>query len=339
MLARGIRDPRPRPLSAPRSPLPATPWSSGGLDGNPFGAAGWAAGSTGSVFRVAFGNGFHAMTSSRESAASRETGPAEVRLGSILVSFLEPERGREAEFHRWYERDHFYSGCMVGEHFFAGRRFVSTRPLKDERLPAEGGLLTDVRDGSYLALYWLLAGHHEEARDWAVRRVQSLIAHDRMMPGRKAVHAGFYLMAGVHARDEDDVPAELALDHPFEGVGLTLLEATAEGEGSVARDSLIADLLSRDLPETMASHAASLCLVLTAEALPDDAPGYVDREAGLDRRVLLVSFYKDSPMTSMRAWTEELVSRLEAKGTASLQLAAPFIPTIAGTDRYTDELW
>lgn len=89
--------------------------------------------------------------------------PAEVRLGSVLVSLLEPDRGREVEFHRWYERDHFYSGCMVGAHFFAGRRFVATRALKDQRLPKRDSLFADVRDGSYLALYWILAGHHEEA--------------------------------------------------------------------------------------------------------------------------------------------------------------------------------
>ena len=60
-----------------------------------------------------------------------------VALGSVLVSLLEPERGREAAFHRWYERDHFYAGCMVVPWFFAGRRFVATRELKALRAPRD----------------------------------------------------------------------------------------------------------------------------------------------------------------------------------------------------------
>jgi len=56
-----------------------------------------------------------------------------VALGSILVSLLEPTPGSARDFNRWYERDHFYAGCMSGEHFFAGRRFVATRALKDLR--------------------------------------------------------------------------------------------------------------------------------------------------------------------------------------------------------------
>ena len=62
--------------------------------------------------------------------------PGAVRLGSLLVSLLEPEPGDEVGFHRWYERDHFYAGCMAGPGFFAGRRFVATRALKALRAPA-----------------------------------------------------------------------------------------------------------------------------------------------------------------------------------------------------------
>ena len=267
--------------------------------------------------------------------ASSEAAPAEVRLGSILVSLLDPEKGREVEFHRWYERDHFYSGCMVGSHFFAGRRFVATRSLKDERLPERDSLFEDVRDGSYLALYWLLAGHHAEAERWAVDRVQSLHANDRMLPGRHAVHAGFYHWRFTVERDPDGVPAELALDHPYNGLGMTFLVAPTEA----ARADLLEALEARLLPESLAQSEASLCLALTPTLLPDDAPSYVERPEGLDRRVLLVSFFSGAPQGVMRSWTEGLVKGLEAEGLARLEFAAPFIPTIPGSDRYADELW
>jgi hypothetical protein len=264
---------------------------------------------------------------------------AEVRLGSVLVSLLDPDRGREAEFNRWYERDHFYSGCMVGSHFFSGRRFVATRRLKDERLPLATPPDETLRDGSYLALYWILAGHHEEAETWAVERVRSLIANDRMMSGRRAVHAGFYDSRFSVSAEVDGVPAELALEHPFAGVGMTFLEAPT----SSARAALLAAMENRLLPDSLAApgdaSGVELCIGLTPLPLPAQAPSDIEREEGLDRSVLLLSFLRDEPAGAFRNWTQRLAALLGAEGLAELRLAAPFIPTIPGTDRYADELW
>ena len=152
----------------------------------------------------------------------------EVALGSVLVSLLDPTPGDEVAFHRWYERDHFYAGCMVGPWFFAGRRFVATRPLKDLRFPESSPVVDDVHAGSYLALYWILDGHHDEAERWAVDQVKRLIADERMLPGRVPVHAGFYRYRWGVFRDADGVPAELALDHPFAGVVMTMLESESD---------------------------------------------------------------------------------------------------------------
>ena len=64
----------------------------------------------------------------------------EVRLGTMLFTLVEPHRGHEVAYNRWYERDHFYAGCMVGPWLFAGRRFVATRaaegsPLRQRARP------------------------------------------------------------------------------------------------------------------------------------------------------------------------------------------------------------
>ena len=81
-----------------------------------------------------------------------------VKLGSILFTLVEPHKGHEVAYHRWYERDHFYAGCMIGPYNFAGRRFVSTRDLKGLRYPAESEITSGPSArGSYLALYWALA--------------------------------------------------------------------------------------------------------------------------------------------------------------------------------------
>ena len=189
-----------------------------------------------------------------------DEGPA-VSLGSILVSLLEPGVGQEADFHRWYERDHFYGGCMVGRWFFAGRRFVATRKEKALRYPASSELIPDTSLGSYLALYWILNGHHEEAERWAVDQVLWLHENDRMGATRSATHAAFYDHRYTALRDDDGVPPELALDHPFPGLAMVLCERP-EGVSAQERDRW---LLEEHLPKALPGSAAPLCLSRSEE--------------------------------------------------------------------------
>ena len=58
-----------------------------------------------------------------------------ITVGSMLFTMVDPEKGHEVEYNRWYERDHFYAGCMVGPWLFAGKRWVATKELKDLRFP------------------------------------------------------------------------------------------------------------------------------------------------------------------------------------------------------------
>ncbi len=259
----------------------------------------------------------------------------EVTLGSMLLSLLDPERGQEVAFHRWYERDHFYAGCMIGPWFFAGRRFVATHPLKDLRYPASSPFLDDARRGSYLALYWLLAGHHAEAERWAVRQVNRLIANDRMLPSRRPAHAGFYRHRWSAFRDADGVPAELALDHPYAGVVLVMVDAQPGGDRPASERWYREEHLPRVLP----GSPAAMCLAFDPIPLPDDAPAYVPRPPGLERRSLHVYFLEADPRACWRELFEPQARLLRERGLGTVVWAAPFIPTIPGSDRYADELW
>ena len=58
-----------------------------------------------------------------------------VKVGSMLLTMVDPVRGFEREYNRWYERDHFYGGCMIGPWLYAGSRWVAPRELKDLRWP------------------------------------------------------------------------------------------------------------------------------------------------------------------------------------------------------------
>jgi hypothetical protein len=250
----------------------------------------------------------------------------EVRLGSMLFTLVEPHPGHEVAYNRWYERDHFYAGCMVGPWLFAGRRFVATRALKDLRFGTEPDLFGGIDLGSYVAIYWILDEHHDDHVDWALRQVQWLHANGRMFAERDHIHTLLYRHAFTARTDADGVPAELALDHPFGGVTATLVRP-APGVG--------ADDLGGYVHDTFAPE---LELGFTPIPLPPDAPVTQQGHDMLDGCLLNLSFTTTEPS----AWWDEqraAAARLEADGIGEMLWTAPFIPTLPGTDTYTDQLW
>jgi hypothetical protein len=250
----------------------------------------------------------------------------EVRLGTMLFTLVEPHRGHEVAYNRWYERDHFYAGCMVGPWLFAGRRFVATRRLKELRFGVDADLFGGAALGSYVAVYWILDGRHDDHVDWALRQVQWLHAHGRMFAERDHVHTLLYRHAFSARADADGVPAELALDHPFGGLTATLVRPAA---------GVTADALGAYVTETF---APVLELGFTPIPLPADAPVSQQGHDRLDGCLLNLSFTTSAPDTW---WPEQRAAaqRLEADGVGQLLWTAPFIPTVPGTDRYTDALW
>ena len=251
----------------------------------------------------------------------------EVRLGSMLFTLVEPHRGHEAAYNRWYERDHFYAGCMVGPWLFAGRRWVATRPLKDLRFGTDVDRFGGAARGSFLAVYWILDGRHDDHVEWALRQVHWLHAHGRMFGARDHVHTLMYRYAFTAAAAGDDaVPAELALDHPFGGLTATLVRPAA-GVGPAELGAYVQD-----------TFAPELELGFTPVPLDPDAPVSQQGQDGLEGCLLNLSFTTASPADW---WPEQRAAadRLVADGIGEMLWTAPFIPTIPGTDAYTAELW
>ena len=250
----------------------------------------------------------------------------EVRLGSALFTLVEPHRGHEVAYNRWYERDHFYAGCMIGPWYFAGRRWVCTRELKDMRLGGDSPLFGDDRAGSYLALYWVLAGRHRENTDWASRQVHWLHRNERMFPHRDHIHTLLYRYKGADRRDADGVPAELALDHPFRGLAAVVVERPDDDAPPAAHAALAPD--------------SAIALVLSFKGIPMP-PGAPVTQPGLEnvpRRELQLWFADSEPHNwwpAVQAYAEER----RAAGDGTVRWASPFVPTIPGTDTYTDQLW
>ena len=117
-----------------------------------------------------------------------------IKVGSMLLTLVDPNRGYEVAYNRWYERDHFYAGCMIGPFLFAGSRWVATRALKDARWPNDDETIASPPDaGSYVAIYWVEKGHHADHFDvWARHQVRELYAEGRGFAERKHTHTVLY---------------------------------------------------------------------------------------------------------------------------------------------------
>lgn len=254
----------------------------------------------------------------------------EIELGSALFTLVEPHRGHEVAYNRWYERDHFYAGCMVGPWLFAGRRWVATRDDKALRAGASPELFGPGSPGTYLAVYWVLKGKHDEHFDWGLRQVRWLHENGRMFEHRDHIHTLLYNFGWAVGRDDDGVPPELALDHPYTALVAQFLE---RADGVDWRD-LEAWFRERsgetpDIGQT---------LLLRPIPLPEGAPVTQPGMDGLRSRSLLLRFGDGTPAHAGAQAADQLAD-LEADGLGRLLWSSPFRPTIPGTDTYTDQLW
>jgi len=259
----------------------------------------------------------------------------EIKLGSFLLTIVEPHKGHEVAYNRWYERDHFYSGCMIGPWTLAGGRYVATKDCKDLRTPVDANEITEASDrGSYIALYWIQDGKYMEWVVWGGKQVMWLHENGRMFEERDHVHTQLYKVRWTFNRDEDGVPAELALDHPFGGI-VTVFGEVAEG---VDRDEVDRWYREEYLPRALAGSPAAIVVAATPRELrrgPSDVP----RAEGSDRKFVHLYFLDSDPRESFADVFADHGAELEKAGLGRVQLASPFLTTIPGTDTYTDQLW
>ncbi len=259
-----------------------------------------------------------------------------IKIGTMLYTLVEPHRGHEVDYNRWYERDHFYAGCQIGAFNFSGARFVATAPLKELRYPeGEGALVSDPATGSYLGVYYVLDGHHDEWNRWAVDQVNVLHAAGRMFEHRDHIHTGLYRFEWEHRRDADGVPAELTLDHRFAGMASIFIEP---GDG-VTGAQVGTWLREEYLPSVIPGSPVATVLGFSPLPLLADAPGDVPRGETLDERVLALCFVDEAPDGAWGDVFAPLGAALADAGLGSVIWASAFIGTIPGTDTYTDQLW
>jgi len=259
-----------------------------------------------------------------------------IELGSMLFTLVDPHRGHEVAYNRWYERDHFYAGCMIGPWLLAGRRWVATREHKALRFPTKSPVAEPTEAGSYLSIYWILAGHHDAHFDWANEQVHRLYEAGRGFAERDHVHTVLYDHTGTTYRDADPVPIELALDHPYRGLVTVFLDRNE----AASRDDLDTWLAPR-VGRLLADGPIACCATwrpIPREGVTANTPMDLGSPPGGPERSLQMFFVESDPR---QVWDRVVAygDEIKASGLARVALAAPLIPTIPGTDRYADELW
>ncbi|MER6996947.1 hypothetical protein [Streptomyces sp. NPDC000410] len=263
-------------------------------------------------------------------------GPYGVHPGHALITMVEPHPGHEYAYNRWYEDDHYYAGAMAMPWMYAGRRWVATRELQLLRYPEKSAVAQPVTSGCYLSTYWITDGRYDDHMKWTVGINKRLNRDGRVHQERTHVFTAFQDHVATVYRDGAAGPRDYhALDHPYAGLVLEVIDA----EGPEQRAELLDWLREHELPRRLAPKGgvtapAAMVTVFRPTPLPLDRMSYVKQVEGVDTRLTLLWFLERDP----RDCWEAHFTGSAAGGRGRVELVAPFIPTVPGTDRYVDQL-
>jgi hypothetical protein len=261
-----------------------------------------------------------------------------VKIGNMLFTMVDPHHGYEVAYNRWYERDHFYAGCLIFPGLFAGRRWVAPRALKDLRFPDNSPVADPVDAGSYLSIYWRHKGLENAGQSWDGPSVFWLYENGRGFNERTHAHTANYDFESVAYKDDDGVPVELALDHEYAGLGVVVTEP-AEGVSSAdlirwLEGSAVPGLLAEEGPDSISSWTLNEHFRGPRRA----SPMALGTDGGDPDRVLQLCFLTSEPTSCWDAF-RRYGKVIDDGGAGRVTFAAPFLPTVIGTDTYTDQLW
>lgn len=260
--------------------------------------------------------------------------PPPVALGSAIFALHDPHPGHERAFNRYYERDHLYAAGAMAPWTISARRWVATAPLKALRYP-DPGPFGPARLGSYLAAYWIQAERLGEQQAWVSEQMSALDAAGRTFAERDVQTATTYDHLGAWQRDDDGVPPFMALDHDYRALMWVIVERASD----TPLATLGSWLLEEWLPSTLDGSAVAQVAAFTPRPKEPWWPAAAPEVPGVGDRLVLGAFVETDVHS---VWDDHFAgfgAALDATGRARCLLAAPFVPTEPGTDRYTDELW
>jgi hypothetical protein len=192
-----------------------------------------------------------------------------------------------------------------------------------------------VTAGCYLSTYWVTEGRYDDHMKWTVGINKRLNRDGRVYRDRTHVFTAFQDHEATVYRDGAAGPRDFhALDHPYQGLVLEVVDA----ESAEQRTELLEWLRAKQLPRVLQDSPAAMVTIFRPTPLPGDRMTYVKQVEGVDTRLTLLWFLQDDPR---ECWEEHFAGRPEAvaeSGLGRVELVAPFIPTVPGTDAYVDQL-
>ena len=256
-----------------------------------------------------------------------------IELGHALITMVEPHKDSVVTYNRWYEHDHFLSGVLTGPGAFDGRRFVATRDLKQRRFPDPSPIARPLTNGSMITLYWIERDQLDAHCQWGFPEAARLAQAGRMNGARDHVSTAYYDLIGASGREPRPVPVELALHHPYDALVMIWTEATAPDHESWSA-GLRAKLVRDDSP-------IGVVVTMRPIVLPEPLPAMPGAIIGGDpaRDLLAHCCFVDGDVREIWPTLSDRLSRSLDEPGATPLLVAPFVPTIAGTDTYLDQLW
>jgi hypothetical protein len=260
-----------------------------------------------------------------------QTGPYAAKIGSALITMVEPHPGQDAAYNRWYEDDHFNAGAMAFPWLFAGRRWVATVPYQQLRYPEDSAVAQPLSAGKYISTYWITDGQFESQMRWAVGTNHRLFADGRVFLERDHTFTSFQRYRGVVYRDAIGPRDVHALDYPYKGLVLEVIDSP----DAASCEQMLQWILAERIPP--AGSKVALGTVFQPMPLPADKQPYVKDVEGIDTRLTILWFTESDPA---EIWDEfaGVGERVAATGLGRVELMAPFIPTLPGTETYVDQL-
>lgn len=263
------------------------------------------------------------------------------RIGSALITWVEPMPEHVVGYNRWYEDDHMITGAMVMPWMFACRRFVSPKWLQGLRGPSGSRVAVPLEAGKYIGIYWVNEGRLEDHQEWSLGANHRLHAEGRgsyrglghdPLEERRHVFTSFSDYLGPVYRD-DAVPRDVhALVQPWRGLVVQVIDANRD------RGALDRWLATTYLPSIVRNQNA-LATRFAPRPLPGDKLAHVRELDGVERVVTVLHFLECDPRRCWGALFADAEAVIAKSGVASLAVQAAFVPTNHGTDDYTDELF
>ena len=182
-------------------------------------------------------------------------------------------------------------------------------------------------------------GRVDEHFAWGSTQVRWLYANGRGFDERTHAHTGIYDHRSTSTSSDDPVPLELALDHRYRGLGVVVVEPV----GDTSPEGLITELEAGPVTDLLAVDAVDQLSSWTARPMRRSgaqpaAPMSLGTDGGRPDRIVQLVFLERDPELSWDAF-RDYGTAVDGTGAGRVTFAAPFLPTVVGTDTYTDELW